>query len=195
MKRSGINYLVILLAGCLLLACTNSNAFRENGGAADDQLHRLSDQDSIIEQKMLHFYLDPRLENRDTSRLGDGIWLKVQIINMGKSPILNLKYKVGKNGDVWLVRHSGDRNATYEIPLDRDWAAEPNEKLESDKLEQAMEKLRESDFFNQPGYQKVDGIEGGTAVVIQAILEGTAHEVIYIGGNNAPMPYFLELFH
>jgi hypothetical protein len=134
--------------------------------------------------------LDIRLQRRDTSPLPPDALLKFQVISRGKSPAYNYRWLLYTDGRWFLAWHSGD-TSDWQTPFDTELPATPTKQLKANVVNEVKKQLQQADFLTQPPYQADQTVEGGSAYVVTAQIDGKVHEVIY-DGDYPPLIEFLE---
>lgn len=121
---------------------------------------------------------DPRITTILSDPMPEGVLLSFYYIVASKNPRPNYRWELHRNGQLFLVRHSG-QNPSFEVPFDRPLPSQPSQQLSDTDIQNLYAQLEQASFFDQPKLQKRTNVEGGSYVIVRARCDDTFHEVVY----------------
>jgi hypothetical protein len=131
---------------------------------------------SVTTRGPLPAALATRLGELVSAPLPGDVFLAFADIGRVKDPTSNVRWQLADDGRLFLVRHSGgDPRQAFDQPL----PATPTATLPPPELAALRQAIRDSDFFDHPGYEE-QRATGGTVLVIRARRGGDVHTVVMV---------------
>lgn len=121
---------------------------------------------------------DSRLRAILREPIPDDVIVSFYYMAAAKSPAPNYRWELHRDGQLFLVRHSG-QNLTFEVTFDQPLPLEPTQILSNAEIQALYSQFEQVEFFEQPKLQRHLYAEDGSYVIVRARLGDKFHEVVY----------------
>lgn len=135
---------------------------------------------------------DRRLTAVLAEEMPEDVIVSFYYIGAGKNPSANYRWQLHEDGRLFLSRHSG-QNLRSDVIFDRPLPNHPTTVLTADEIDDLYAHFEQSDFFQQPGFQRNPRAEDGSYVIVRARQDSRTYEVVYQNVEEPPVDYLYDI--